>query len=382
MMTPPAQLHYVDYAATAPMRQVAIDAWVAAAGALNPAALHAAGRAARSILDDAREQVAQLLGCEPIEVIFTASGTEADNIALQGLYAAQPGAIWTTAVEHPAVRETVHHLASRGAQVHYLPVDSAGRVNDFSGLAQAARQHPQQPVSFATMMWANNETGVIQPVEHLVAAAGDIPVHVDAVQVVGRLDINFADSGLTTLAASAHKFGGPRGIGLLLARRTPAPKAVLFGGGQERRIRPGTVDVAGAAALAAALQESLDQREEETARIAALAQRLREQVLATVDNVVLNTTEPALAGHVHLSFPGADGDALLMLLDHAGIAASSGSACNAGVNRMSYVLEAMGISAQQGRASVRFSLGRGTTEADIDAITAVLPDIVQRARLS
>ncbi|WP_268896621.1 cysteine desulfurase family protein [Corynebacterium lizhenjunii] len=367
---------YFDYAATQPMRQVAIDAWVEAAHSVNSGASYRSGRQARSELDDARESVAELLGCEPIEVIFTASGTEADNIAVQGLYraaraAGKPARIITTPIEHPAVLEPAQNL---GAEVEFLPLGRDGHVSDLSAL--------DTPAALATCMWANNETGAIQPVEELCrrACAQDTAVHIDAVQVVGKLPVDFAALGATTLAASAHKFGGPRGAGLLLARRSPAPQPLAFGGGQERGIRPGTVDVASAAALAAALRESVAEMNAEAARIGALRDTLRAGLLGAIDNVVVNTAEPALPSHLHLSFPGTDSDSLLMLLDGEGIEASAGSACHAGVTRMSHVLEAMGVSADEGRGSLRFTLGRGTTEADVDAVCATLPGLIERAR--
>lgn len=380
---------YLDYAATQPMRQSAIDAWTTAASSLNPGASYASGRKARSVLDDARETVAELLGCEPIEVIFTSSGTEADNIAIQGLFrAAQPTSttsggtapeamqrIISTPIEHPAVLETVEKLQDEhGATVELLPVDSTGHVSDLSAL--------DTPAAVATCMWANNETGAIQPVADIThrAAAQNIPVHIDAVQVAGKLPINFHELGATTLAASAHKFGGPRGIGLLLARRTPAPQPIAFGGGQERGIRPGTVDVASASALAAALRESVTEMEQEDTRLTALRDKLKAGIEDSIDNVIINSTEPTLASHLHVSFPGTDGDSLIMLLDAAGIEASAGSACHAGVNRMSHVLEAMGIDEEHGRGSLRFSLGRMTTEEDIDVVINELPEIIRRAR--
>ena len=375
---------YLDYAATQPMRQSAIDAWTTAASSLNPGASYASGRKARSVLDDARETVAELLGCEPIEVIFTSSGTEADNIAIQGLFraacsgsAAQESAqrIVSTPIEHPAVLETVDKLqAEHGATVELLPVDSTGHVSDLSAL--------DTPAAVATCMWANNETGAIQPVARITerAAAQNTPVHIDAVQVAGKLPINFHELGATTLAASAHKFGGPRGIGLLLARRTPAPLPLAFGGGQERGIRPGTVDVASASALAAALRESVADMEQEETRLTALRDKLKAGIESSIDNVIINSAEPTLASHLHVSFPGTDGDSLIMLLDAAGIEASAGSACHAGVNRMSHVLEAMGIDEEHGRGSLRFSLGRMTTDEDIDVVIKELPEIIRRAR--
>lgn len=373
---------YLDYAATQPMRQCAIDAWVNAAGSLNPGSAYGSGRKARSVLDDARETVAELLGCEPIEVIFTSSGTEADNIAIQGLFRAaqraEPEAekrIISTPIEHPAVLETVDKLrAEHGATVDLLPVDSTGHVSDLAAL--------DTPAAVATCMWANNETGAIQPVADITqrAAAQNTPVHIDAVQVAGKLRINFHELDATTLAASAHKFGGPRGIGLLLARRTPAPQPIAFGGGQERGIRPGTVDVASASALAAALRESVADMEQETARLTTLRDKLKAGIESSIDNVIINSAEPTLASHLHVSFPGTDGDSLIMLLDASGIEASAGSACHAGVNRMSHVLEAMGIDEEHGRGSLRFSLGRLTTDEDIDAVLAELPEIIRRAR--
>lgn len=367
--------HYFDYAATQPMRQSAIDAWVAAAGSLNSGAQYGSGRKARSVLDDAREKVASLLGCEPIEVIFTSSGTEADNIAIQGLYAAgQTNRIISTDIEHPAVRDTVSKLEKTGAAVDILPVNRSGHIADLSAL--------DTPADVATCMWANNETGAIQPIEEIAtrANATGTPVHVDAVQAVGKVPINFSDLGITSLAASAHKFGGPRGIGLLLAKRNPAPQPIAYGGGQERGIRPGTVDVAGASGLAAALEESVSEIAAQGERIAALRNKLRDGIFATIDDVVVNSAEPCLPSHLHVSFPGADGDSLIMLLDSLQIEASTGSACSAGVNRMSHVLEAMGVSEAEGIGSLRFTLGRLTSEEDVDYVLAHLPEVISRAR--
>ena len=373
-------MSYFDYAATQPMRQSAIDAWVAASGMLNAGAQYASGRKSRSVLDDARETVAELLGCEPIEVVFTASGTEADNIALHGLFhavaeGAGAGRIISSPIEHSAVRDTVARLEEQhSARVDFMPVGRDGHITDLSAL--------DSPAAVATSMWANNETGAIQPVEDIVqrAAAVDTPVHVDAVQVVGKLPINFHELGAATLAASAHKFGGPRGIGLLLAKRTPAPRPLMFGGGQERGIRPGTNDVAGASGLAAALKESLGQLDQESAHIRGLRDQLRDGIVSSIDDVVINSNEPALDSHLHVSFSGTDGDSLIMVLDQRGIEAATGSACNAGVNRMSHVLEAMGVSDDQGRGSLRLTLGRLSTEEDIKQLLSVLPEVISLAR--
>ncbi|CAB0552764.1 cysteine desulfurase [Corynebacterium diphtheriae] len=374
------QTRYFDHAATTPIRETARAAWLEHAGMVNPASQYASGRAARSVLDTAREQIAQLLGCEPIEVIFTASGTESDNIGVHGLWKSRqgqaPNRIVTTAIEHPGVLETVKALEADGADVDFLPVDSHGAIANVDALST--------PAAVASVMWANNETGAIQPIEKVIAAAKEVdtPVHVDAVQVVGHQHINFDELGATTLAASAHKFGGPRGVGLLLARRSPAPQPIMFGGGQERSIRSGTIDVAGAAATAAALAEAVNEVDEETTRLRYLVNKLRDHVVATIDNTVVHTPRHSLPGHLHLSFLGAEGDSLIMLLDSLGLEASTGSACSNGVNRASHVLLAMGVSESTARSAVRFTLGATTTEEDVDTLIAQLPDVVARARLA
>lgn len=374
------QTRYFDHAATTPIRETARTAWLEYAGMANPASQYASGRAARSVLDTAREQIAQLLGCEPIEVIFTASGTESDNIGVHGLWKARqgqaPNRIVTTAIEHPGVLETVKALEADGANVDFLPVDSHGAIVNVEALST--------PAAVAAVMWANSETGAIQPIEDVIAAAKEVhtPVHVDAVQLVGHQHINFDELGATTLAASAHKFGGPRGVGLLLARRSPAPQPVMFGGGQERSIRSGTVDVAGAAATAAALAEAVHEIDEENTRLRYLVNKLRDHVVATIDDTVVHTPRHSLPGHLHLSFPGAEGDSLIMLLDSLGLEASTGSACSNGVNRASHVLLAMGVSESTARSAVRFTLGATTTEEDVDTLIAKLPDVVARARFA
>lgn len=366
---------YLDHAATTPMREVAAAAWMENAQVLNPASQYGSGRKARSVADSAREEIASLLGCEPIEVVFTASGTEADNLAVQGLFHASPlNRIISTPIEHPGILETVKALELGGAEAELMPIGPDGRVSSFEAL--------DKPAAVATMMWANNETGAIQPVSEFIAAAqaSGTPTHIDAVQVVGHLPVNFDELGATTLAASAHKFGGPRGVGLLLVRRSPAPSAVLHGGGQERGIRPGTLDVAGAAATAAALREAVAELDGEATRLRGLKKMLLDAILHTIPNVLVHTTEPSLPGHLHLSFPGAEGDSLIMLLDSLRIEASTGSACSNGVNRASHVLLAMGISETDARGAIRFTLGRTTTEESIKAVIAVIEDVVTRVR--
>ncbi|WP_349236906.1 cysteine desulfurase family protein [Corynebacterium sp. Marseille-P3884] len=369
---------YFDHAATTPMRQVAVDTWAEHAHLLNPGGQYASGRAANAVLAQARETVAEILGADPVEVIFTASGTEADNVALRGL-AGEPGArVISTPIEHPAVRETVADLEKHGADVQMLPASEDGVVEVTDVL--------DDPAAVATCMWANNETGAIQPVEEIIARANaaGTPVHVDAVQVVGHLPVNFHALGATTLAASAHKFGGPRGAGILLAKRSPAPSPVLTGGGQQRGIRPGTVDVATAAATAAALKEAAGEMDAEAARLATLRDELLHAAIATIPDaratVLGREGVQVLPGHAHLIFPGANGDAMIMLLDSQGIEASTGSACNNGVNQRSHVLEAMGLPDDHADGALRFTLGRTTTEEDVQFLLDRLPEVIGKAR--
>ncbi|WP_151549349.1 MULTISPECIES: cysteine desulfurase family protein [Corynebacterium] len=367
---------YLDYAATAPLRDTARQAWIEASGALNPGGQYSSGRAANALLSEARETIAECLDCEPIEVIFCSSGTEADNLAVAGFAQAQPELpVASSPIEHPAVREVV---ARR--EYEYFTVSPGGAVEEDS-----IRSVLSTPHSVATMMLANNETGVVQPVETLVdaAAAVDTPVHIDAVQAVGHIPVSFRELGAHTLAASAHKFGGPRGVGLLLARRSPAPQPILCGGGQQRGIRPGTVDVAGAVATAAAVREACAEMSVEKQRLEDLRERLRSGLRGSIENVLMHGEgQQLLPGHLHFSVPGAEGDSLIMLADSAGIECATGSACAAGVNRASEVLLAMGVSEADARSAVRMTLGRTTREEDIVRIVEEFPRIVEVARVA
>ena len=362
---------YLDHAATTPMRQSAIDAWVEHAGALNAGSQHAAGRKANAVLADARERIAAALGADPVEVVFTGSGTEANNIGVRGLHDASGGGrVVSTPIEHSAVLEVVKSLG----QTEWLPVGRDGVVSDLSAL--------DTPAAVAAVMWANNETGAIQPVHEVVARAeaAGTPVHVDAVQAVGHIPVDFHELGAATLASSAHKFGGPRGMGLLLARRSPAPKPVILGGGQERGIRSGTVDVASAAATAAALEEAVAEMGQEQQRIAGLRDAVIAGVKEAVPEVIVAKHEPCLPGHAHFMFPGANADALIMLLDAQGIQVSAGSACASGVLRMSHVLEAMGFSEREAMGALRVTVGRTNTREDVEKFLAAIPEVVERAR--
>ena len=350
-------MRYFDHAATTMMRPVAREAWLNASRLLNPAGQYQVGRKSRRVLEDARELVASLLGCEPIEVIFTASGTESDNIALVGQWQArkeQHNRVVSTAIEHAAIYETARYLADQGAQLDVMPVTPEGFVHDPDNFLET-------PAAVVACMWANNETGAIQPLPDVIARADatGTPVHVDAVQVVGKLPVNFHELGATTLAASGHKFGGPRGVGLLLAKRSPAPHPLIHGGGQERGIRSGTVNVAGAVGLAAALEEACADMAAEAQRVAKLKQQL-------IDAVT--------------TIPGARINTLIMMLDAAGIAASTGSACANGVNRASRVLLAQGVDEKLARGTLRLTLGYTTTEEDVEYLINHLAKAVTMAQ--
>lgn len=380
---------YADYAASAPLRPEAVSAMEETAELLNPAGQYASGRHAQRVLEDAREQIGELLGADRAEVIFTASGTEADNIAVQGLAfgarksgGATARRIHSPVTEHPAVVETVDWLCGDllgGIFEHVeLPVDAAGRVVP-SELPELDRDVD----ALVTCMMANNETGNLQPVDEIAqcCSATGVSFHVDAVQAVGHIPVDFRRLGATTLAASAHKFGGPKSVGLLLARRDAAVDSPLRGGGQERGMRSGTANPQGAAATAAALDAAVKEMDAEQERLAAFQTQLLE-VVEGIDDARIYTDPAggALASHVHVGFPGAEGDSLIMLLDVAGVDASTGSACSAGVNRASHVLTGMGIPVDVARGALRLTLGPWTTQDDVNRLCALLPGVVDQAR--
>ncbi|TDD68204.1 cysteine desulfurase [Jiangella aurantiaca] len=380
---------YLDHAATTPVLPAVIDVVAGAMATLgNPSSLHASGRRARKLVEEARESVAAGLGARPSEVVFTSGGTEADNLAVKGLFWSRHGAdprrvrILASAVEHHAVLDSVDWLvAEQDAKVEWLPVDPAGRL-DVDALRRVVRADPES-VALITVMWANNEVGTVQPIGEVVAVAHEhgIPVHSDAVQVVGALPLHFGDSGLDAMTVSGHKVGAPVGVGALLLRRETDVVPVLHGGGQERDVRSGTLDAPAVAGLAAALRATLADAPGRAAALAALRERLVSGVLGAVPDAVLNgDPQRTLPGIAHFSFPGCEGDALLLLLDAAGIDCSTGSACTAGVPEPSHVLLAMGAPHERARGSLRFSLGHSSTEADVDALVAAIGPAVDRAR--
>ncbi len=388
-MSPTAPV-YLDHAATTPMHPAAIEAMTAALATVgNASSLHTSGRDARRRMEESRESLAALLGARPSEIIFTAGGTESDNLAVKGLYWARRDAdpqrtrIVTTAVEHHAVLDAVIWLAEHeGAQVTYLPTEADGSVTP-AALREVLAEHGPQ-VALVSIMWANNEVGTIMPISELAAVAAEfeVPMHCDAVQAVGQIPVHFGAAGLSAMSITAHKFGGPTGVGALFLRRDAACVPLLHGGGQERDVRSGTPDVAGVVAMAAAARIAVESLDVTAARLRALQQRLINGVLDTIDDTQVNGAlgERRLPGNTHFTFRGCEGDSLLMLLDANGIECSTGSACTAGVAQPSHVLLAMGADADVSRGSLRLSLGHTSTEADVDAALRVLPGAVERAR--
>ncbi|HEX2313311.1 MAG TPA: cysteine desulfurase family protein [Thermomonospora sp.] len=379
---------YLDHAATTPMLPEAVEAMTAELGRLgNPSSLHAVGRRARRVVEESREIIAESFDARPSEVIFTGGGTEADNLAVKGIYWARRAAdparvrVLAAAVEHHAVLDAVRWLADhQGAKVEWIPVDGRGRV-DPAVVREMVGDGGD--VALVTVMWANNEVGTVQPVAELAAVARErgVPFHTDAVQAAGQLPVAFAASGAHALTLSGHKLGGPLGVGVLLLAKGTDPVPVLHGGGQERDVRSGTLATPAIAGMAAAVQVAVARREEQARRLAALRDALIARVREAVPDVVLNG-DPVhrLPGNAHLSFPGCEGDALLMLLDARGIECSTGSACSAGVTQPSHVLLAMGATPERARGSLRFTLGHTSTEADVTALAEAIGPVVERAR--
>jgi cysteine desulfurase len=388
---------YLDHAATTPMLPEAVEAMAAALVRTgNASSLHSAGRRSRRDVEESRERIAAAVGARPSEVVLTTGGTESDNLVVQGLYWARrqqdPGRtrVLVSAIEHHAVLDSAQWLhAHEGAEVEVLEVDEVGRVRPET--LRAALALAPERVALVSVMWANNEVGTVNPIRELAATAHDfgVPFHTDAVQAVGILPVDFAASGVDALTLTGHKLGGPIGAGALLLGREVALTPLLHGGGQERDVRSGTLDTPAIVALAAAVELSVADAPRRAAMLAGLRDDLVGKVLATVPDAKLNGDPGTdvvdggpsrLPGNAHLSFPGCEGDSLLMLLDAQGIECSTGSACTAGVAQPSHVLLAMGADEATARGSLRFSLGHTSTSADVDAVAAVIGQVVDRAR--
>lgn len=374
---------YLDYNATTPVRPEVLDALLPYYREQfgNPSSVHWAGRQVAGAVEKAREQVAALLNCAPAEVVFVACGTEADNMALKGTVDAlreKGNHIITTAVEHPAVLETCKYLEKTGCQVTYLPVDSDGQLD----LAELERAITPQTV-LISVMWANNETGNIYPIEAIgaIARARGIRFHSDAVQAIGKLDVDVQKANLDLLALSGHKLGAPKGVGVLYVRRGTRLTPFMHGGHQERNRRAGTHNVAGIVGLGKACELALAERATAWARVQLLRDRLEQGIFALIPQVKLNGhPHERLPNTLNVSFAWIEGESLLLNLDMKGIAASSGSACTSGSLEPSHVLGAMCVEVTLAHSSTRFSLGPDTTAEDIDYVLEVLPPIVQRLR--
>lgn len=371
---------YLDHAATSPMPPEVIDAYASALALVgNPSAIHSSGQNAKRMLEEARETVAAAVGATPIEVTFTSGGTEAINLALKGLWWARGrGRILSTRAEHHATIDALEWLERHeGAVIEWIPVDTLGRI-DLAAVDAAIGPD----VALVTTLWANNEVGTVQPVAEIVAlaAAHDVPVHADAVSALGQLPIDFAASGLAALSISAHKVGGPVGIGALITSRATVVEPLLHGGGQQR-FRSGTQDAAGAHAFGVAVALASGDLAGHPARLTALRDHLVTGIRGAVPSAVLRgDPSDRLPGNAHFTFPGCEGDSLLFLLDAAGFSVSTGSACQAGVPEASHVLLAMGVPEPEARGALRFTLGDSTTVEELDALIAALPAAVTRAR--
>jgi cysteine desulfurase len=377
---------YLDHAATTPVRPEVLEAMLPYLGEAafgNPSSAHRFGRTARAGLEQARREVAQAVGAVPAQVIFTSGGTEADNQAIIGAAlaarrAGRPMRVVTTAVEHKAVLAAAHHVVQLGGVEEVLPVGPDGIIDD-AALEEALTRSP----AVVSMMWVNNETGVRQPVERVAerCCAAGVLFHSDAVQAFGKLPISLATTPCALLTLSGHKIGAPKGIGALVVRDRKAIDALIHGGGQQHGIRPGTENVAGAVALGKAATLAVEEAAAESARLAALRDRLTAALRARVPDLIVNGERADRAPHIlNLSVPGTDSEALLMHLDLAGIAASGGSACSTGAVEPSHVLTAMGLERSLALGAIRFSLGHPTTDQDIDRTAEVFPGVVEKVR--
>ncbi|WP_269804130.1 cysteine desulfurase family protein [Pseudonocardia kujensis] len=387
----------MDHAATTPMVPEAVAVMAEAmARTGNASSLHSAGRRARREVEESREGIAAAVGARPSEVVFTTGGTESDNLAVKGLFWARRAAdarrtrVLVSAIEHHAVLESAEWLVEHeGAELVLLPVDAAGRVRP--EVLRAAIEEAPEATALVSVMWANNEVGTVNPIRELAAVAHGygVPMHTDAVQAVGILPIDFGASGVDALTLTGHKLGGPYGAGALLLGREVGMVPLLHGGGQERDVRSGTLDTPAVLGLATAVQKAVADAPRRAAVLTGLRDELVSRIRAVVPDATLNG-DPGTAvidggpsrlpGNAHLSFPGCEGDSLLMLLDAHGIECSTGSACTSGVAQPSHVLLAMGASEAVARGSLRFSMGHTTTEADVAAVVDVIGQVVERAR--
>jgi len=377
---------YLDNAATTPVRPEVLEAMLPYLGKEafgNPSSAHRFGRAARAGVEEAKRAVAEALGAEPNQVVFTSGGTEADNLAIIGAALAArdrggPFRVVVSATEHKAALAAAHAVKHLGGEEVILPVSASGRV-DPAALERAL----VGGVAVVSVMWVNNEVGTIQPVRELADRCCDagVPFHSDAVQAFGKLPVSFRDVNCALLTISGHKIGAPKGIGALIVRDRKAVEAIIHGGGQQFGIRPGTENVPGIVALGVAARLAAAEQAELAVRLRELRNELERRLLAIVPDAVINGWQDERAPHItNVSIPGTDSEALLMHLDLAGVACSSGSACSTGAVEPSHVLTAMGVPRELGVAALRFSFGKDSTIEDVEALTAVLPKVVEKVR--
>jgi cysteine desulfurase len=367
---------YLDHAATTPMFDAAIDAMNTALRKLgNPSSLHTEGRSTRKDVEDAREKLAKAIGCQASEVIFTGSGTEANNAAVKGLYwHSDKKVILISSIEHHAVMDPAHWLAEHeGAEIVEIPVTASGVID--TDFLKAVIEKRRSEIALVSVMHSNNETGVIQPIADVVKIAGDIPVHCDAVQSFTKIPLSFKELGLFAMTISGHKVGGPLGIGALILRRAVEIPPLLHGGGQERDIRSGTLNAPSIVALAAAVEADLY----DAKKVESLRDSFEAGVTALRPDAVINGKgAPRLPGISNITFPGTQSDSLLLLMDSEKVSCSTGAACTAGVHRPSHVLMAMGLTDVVSQSSLRFSFGATNTAADVEFALSVLPTVIER----
>ena len=387
MQTSTANTAYLDNAATTAMLPEAIEVLTREAGVVgNASSLHGAGRRARKIVEESREKLAAAVGAKPQEIIFTASGTEANNLAVKGMFWRAHGnsGIVSSPIEHHAIMDPLEWLErEHGAKLHLAEVNSDG-VTQIESVANSLSTH-HSSIAFATFMHSNNEIGALQPVAELAAISREyqIPLHTDAVQSFGKVPLDFGKLGVDAMTISGHKIGGPLGVAALVAKKNVELTPLLHGGGQEREVRSGTLHTPAIAAFATAAEISQQRLHESGLRIRKLREKLIAGITEKVPDVRLNGSADAakmLPGIAHFTFAGAEGDALLLLLDAQGVQCSTGSACSAGIAQPSHVLLAMGMAPKIARSSIRFSIGPTTTETEIDRAISVIGEVVSRAR--
>ncbi len=382
----PKRLVYLDNAATTPVRPEVLEAMLPYLGREafgNPSSAHRFGRTARAGLEEAKRTIAECLGVEPGQVIFTSGGTEADNLAIIGSALAArdrggPFRVAVSAVEHKAVLAAAHAVQHLGGEEILVGVSASGIVEE-----EALDEVLARGVALVSVMWVNNEVGTVQPIARLAerCRAAGVCFHSDAVQAFGKVPLSLSDAGCTLVTISGHKIGAAKGVGALIVRDRAAVEAIIHGGGQQYGIRPGTENVPGIVGLGRAVELAAAEQAESAARLGALRDELERRVLAIVPDAVINAWQAERAPHVSsVSIPGTDSEALLMHLDLAGIACSSGSACSTGAIEPSHVLTAMGVPRELGIAALRFSFGKDNTAEDVDAVIGALPKIVEKVR--